>query len=92
MTAPQPGVLWTGSYLKGNVDPGRPGGPTVFDNLAFPPAAGANAQAEAEENMANLGTVDPPSAIIDAYMASNSDPIKNTHDDAGVQKAPFTGS
>lgn len=91
MTAPQPGVLFTGSYLKGNSNPGVPGGPSVFDTLAFPPVAGASAQAEAEENMAALGTVAPPSAIIKSYMVSNSDPIKNTHDDAGVQKGPITG-
>lgn len=88
--APQPGVLFTGTYLKRNANPGVPGQGSVFDNLAFPPQSGANAQAQAEEDVAALGTVDPP-AVIREYMTKNTDPFKNTHDDNGILKGPITG-
>lgn len=84
MTAPQPGVLFTGSYLTGNYNPGVPGGPSVFDTLAFPPASGVASQTAGLDEQAALGVVDPPQAVLDARQ-KNTDPMKNFYDGAGIQ-------
>jgi hypothetical protein len=93
MTSPQPGVLFTGSYLTGNHNPGAIGpghggskGPvSVFDTLANPPASGVASQTSGRQEEANLGVLNSNAyGAATQIMSKNVDAVKNFYDGAGV--------
>jgi hypothetical protein len=86
---PVPGILFTGTYLTKNYNPGVPGQPTVFDALANPPATGEAAEANAEAATTALGVVAPPAQVL-ALRTANRDYVKDFYDDASVLNALHT--
>lgn len=80
-------VLYSGSYLLKNGNPGVPGGDTVFDCLANPPATGITAEQGAEAEALALGT-NVPNAQIAALRWSNRDYMKDFYDSIGILNSP----
>jgi hypothetical protein len=76
-------VLYSGAYLKKNGNPGVPGGDSVFDTLANPPATGLTAEEGAQAEAQALGTnVGQPAIAALAY--SNRDYMKDFYDGTGI--------
>lgn len=85
MSGPQPGVLFTGSYLTGNYNPGVPGGPSVYDTLANPPASGVVSETSGKEEMLDLGIQNANAfGAATKIMSANVDAMKNFYDGSGV--------
>ena len=80
-------VLYSGSYLIKNGNPGVPGGDTVFDCLANPPATGITAEQGAIAEAEALGT-NTPNALISALAWSNRDYMKDFYDSIGMLQSP----
>lgn len=80
-------ILYSGSYLIKNGNPGVPGGDTVFDCLANPPATGITAEEGAQAQAQALGT-NQPNEKIAALMYSNRDYMKDFYDDIGIINNP----
>ena len=99
MTAPQPGVIFTGQYRTGNYNIGAIGpgqgsatGPTsVLDTLANPASTATASQTSGRNAEKNLGTKKLVTTAggqgfnaATAGLTANIDPMKTFYDAAGV--------
>lgn len=80
-------VLYSGTYLSKNGNPGVPGGDTVFSTLANPPATGLSAEQGAQAKERALGT-NVSNAQIAALRWSNRDYMKDFYDNIGIINTP----
>lgn len=80
MTLP---LHYTASLLTRQPGAGLPGGPTVFQSLATPPASGVAAENQAIANAQDVGIVQADAPAL-ADRARNRDRIRDFYDSASI--------
>lgn len=80
-------VHYTGSLLTRQPGAGLPGGPTVFQSLANPPASGVAAENAAIVTAQGVGVVKPDAPAL-ADRVRNRDRIRDFYDSASILRVP----
>lgn len=76
-------IHYTGSLLTHQPGAGIPGGPTVFQSLANPPASGVAAENNAIANAQAVGVVHPDAPAL-ADRLRQRDRIRDFYDSASI--------
>jgi len=76
-------IAYTHSLLTRQPGAGVPGGPTVFQSLATPPASGVAAENAAIDNAREVGVVKPDAPAL-ADRVRNRDRIRDFYDSASI--------
>lgn len=74
---------YTASLLTRQPGAGIPGGPSVFQSLANPPASGVEAENQAIANAQDVGVVKPDAPAL-ADRVRNRDRIRDFYDSASI--------
>lgn len=79
-------VYYTGAYQTKQTDAGLPGGASVLDALANPPATAVTAQTDSRSRAAALGVLSARSAPMLALRTANRDYLRDQYDTGSILK------